>query len=200
MPSTRRWRRRPSAEDAPGAEVGDLTGTEPLAHLNGGHEMAGKSSMRSPEQFRKEARERAYKYECDYHGCSQAVLRTFQELLEMEDELLFKATGPLCAGLGTGKSCGALAAGAMVLGMVHGRARMEEGIGGLLKGFMLAQALVRGFEQEFGTTVCQEVSGIDWTDMEAVTQFFSTPAAERACEVAGKVAEMVADLLSGEAS
>jgi C_GCAxxG_C_C family probable redox protein len=156
--------------------------------------------MRSPEEFKKKARERAYNYECEFHGCSQAVLRTFQELLGLEDELLFKAAGPLCAGLGSGKSCGALAAGVMVLGMVHGRSRLEEGIGGLLKGFELAQALVRRFEQEFGTSVCYEISGVDWTDMQAVTQFLATPGDEKACEVAGKTAEIVADLLVEEAS
>lgn len=161
--------------------------------------MTDSDIMRSPETFRREARERAYRYECEFHGCSQAVLHTFQELLDLKDELLFKAAGPLCAGLGSGKSCGALAAGVMVLGMVHGRAREEEGLGGLLKGFMLAQALVRRFEQEFGTTACDEISGVDWTDMDAVMQFFSTEAAEKACEVAGKTAEMVADLLSQEA-
>jgi len=83
--------------------------------------------------------------------------------------------------------------------MVHGRARSEEGLGGLMKGFMLAQALVRRFEEEFGTTACDEISGVDWGDMQAAIEFFSTPAAEKACEVAGKTAEMVADLLSGEA-
>jgi C_GCAxxG_C_C family probable redox protein len=161
--------------------------------------MTDKNIVRSPEEFRREARERAYERECEFHGCSQAVLGTFQELLDLKDDLVFKAAGPLCAGLGSGRSCGALAAGAMVVGMVHGRAREEEGLGGLLKGFTLAQALVRRFEEEFGTTACAELSGVDWSDMEAVTQFFSSDAAEKACEVAGKTAEIVADLLSQEA-
>jgi len=150
----------------------------------------------NPEAFRKEARERAYRYECEFHGCSQAVLRTFQELLGLDDDLLFKASGPLCAGLGLGKGCGALAGGALALGMVHGRARMEEGIAGLMPGFMLAQALVRRFEQEFGTTVCYEICKVDWSDMQAVSQISSGSRLERACEVAGKTAEIVADLLS----
>jgi hypothetical protein len=149
-----------------------------------------------PEAFRKEARERAYRYECEFHGCSQAVLRTFQELLGREDDVLLKASGPLCAGLGLDKGCGALAAGALVLGMVHGRARMEEGLGGLMTGFMLAQALVRRFEQEFGTTVCYEICKVDWSDMQAVSQVFSGSGLEQACQVAGKTAEIVADLLS----
>jgi C_GCAxxG_C_C family probable redox protein len=155
---------------------------------------------RSPQALRREARERAYKYECEFHGCSQAVLRTFQELLGLEDDLLFRAAGPLCAGLGSGKSCGALVAGVMALGMVHGRARMEEGLAGLPKGFFLAQALVRRFEEEFGTTVCYDISGVDWTDMRAVAAFSSNPAAEKACQVASKTAEMVADLLIEQAN
>jgi hypothetical protein len=114
----------------------------------------------------------------------------------MEDDLLLKAAAPRCAGLGTGRGCGALAAGVMVLGMVHGRSRMEEELGGLFKGFMLSQALVRKFEEEYGTTVCAEISGIDWTDMEAAMAFLTGPAAEKACEVAGKTSEMVAEILS----
>ena len=73
---------------------------------------------------------------------------------------------------------------------------MDEGIGGLMPEFMLAQQLVRRFEQEFGTTVCYDFRKVDWTDMQAVSQFFSTDAAEQACRVAGKTAEIVADLLS----
>jgi C_GCAxxG_C_C family probable redox protein len=153
----------------------------------------------SPEEFKREVQKRAYDYECDYHGCSQAVLRTFQELLNMEDDLLLKAAGPLCAGLGSGKGCGALTAGVLVIGMVHGRARPEEGLGGLLRGFELAQTLVRRFEGEFGTTSCAEISGVDWADPEAVARFLGSPESERACRVAAKTAEIVADLLIQEA-
>lgn len=157
--------------------------------------MTGSRIMGSPEAFKKEARERAYNYECEFHGCSQAVLQTFQELLGMEDDLLLKAAGPLCAGLGSGKGCGALTAGILVLGMLHGRTRPEEGLGGLMKGFQVAQALVSRFEQEFGSTVCQEISGVDWTDPQQVNRFISSKDAEKCCGVAGKTAEIVADLL-----
>lgn len=149
----------------------------------------------SPEAFRREARERAYAYECTHHGCSQAVLGTFLELLGVENPGLLKAASPLCAGLGAGKSCGALAAGVLVLGMVHGRAEPEEGLGGLMKGFELAQTLVRRFEAEFGTTTCAEISGVDWMNPEEVTRFLTTPASEKACRVAAATAGIVADLL-----
>ena len=154
------------------------------------------AKKRSKEAFKKQAGKKAYEYELQYHGCSQAVLRTFQELLGLDDELLFKAAGPLCAGLGTSKTCGALMAGAIALGMKNGRARLEDGIEGLFPGLLAAQNLVRKFEREFGTTSCSEISKIDWTDSGAVVNALSDPEFVEGCaQVVGKTAEMVADLI-----
>jgi C_GCAxxG_C_C family probable redox protein len=154
----------------------------------------------SIQALKKQARKKAYDYELECHGCSQAVLLTFQELLGLEDELTFKAAGPLCAGLGTGKTCGALTGGIMVLGMKYGRPRIQDGLGGLLPGMGVAQRLVKKFEQEFGTTICSEISKIaDWTDLEAVMQAVNNlEFIEREAEVVGKTAEMVAELISEE--
>jgi len=154
----------------------------------------------SKQALKKQARKKAYDYELECHGCSQAVPLTFQELLGLEDELTFKAAGPLCAGLGMGKTCGALTGGIMVLGMKYGRPRIQDGLDGLLPGMGVAQRLVQRFEQEFGTTVCSEISKIDdWTDLEAVMQAVNNPEfIEREAEVVGKTAEMVAELIGEE--
>lgn len=163
--------------------------------------MAESETVKSKEAFMKEARERAYRYELQFHGCSQSVLLPFQELLGLEDELTFKAASALCAGVGMGKTCGALLAGVMVLGMKHGRAQIEEGLVGLMKGLELDQKLVQKFEREFGTTTCYEISGIDWTDEQAVMEFISSPERiEKCAQVAGKTAEMVAEVLSEQGS
>ena len=155
----------------------------------------------SKKALKKQARKKAYDYEMQCHGCSQAVLLTFQELLGLEDELTFKAAGPLCAGLGMGKTCGALTGGILVLGMKYGRRRIQDGLEGLFPGMGIAQKLVQRFEQEFGTTVCSEISKIaDWTDTGAVLKAVNDPEfIKRAAEVVGKTAEMVADLI-GEAA
>ncbi|MBA7692901.1 hypothetical protein ES703_101474 [subsurface metagenome] len=85
--------------------------------------------------------------------------------------------------------------------MKHGRARIQEGLGSLVTGLELAQKLVRKFEQEFGTTSCYEISGIDWTDEKAVMEFISSPERiEKCAQVAGKTAEMVAEVLSEQGS
>jgi C_GCAxxG_C_C family probable redox protein len=154
------------------------------------------AKRRSKEVFKEQARKKAYEYELQFHGCSQAVVRTFQDLLGLEDELLFKAAGPLCAGMGMSRTCGALSGGVMVLGMKQGRSCIEDGIEGLYPGLLAAQDLVRRFEQEFGTTSCSEIAGLDWTDSGAVMKALSHPEfVERCAQVVGKTAEMVAGII-----
>lgn len=153
----------------------------------------------SKEALKEQARKKAYDYELQFHGCSQSVLLAFQELLGLEDELTFKAAGPLCAGLGMGKTCGALAGGVMVLGMKYGRARIEEGLEGLFPGLGPAQSLVQRFEQEFGTTACSEIAKVDWTDFEGAMQSITNPEfIERCAQLVGRTAEMVAELIGEE--
>ena len=69
------------------------------------------------DELRREARKRAYEYEKNFHGCSQAVLLTLQELMDMGDDLSFRAASALCAGVGVGKTCGALTGGVMALSL-----------------------------------------------------------------------------------
>jgi len=88
----------------------------------------------------------------------------------------------------------------MVLGMKHGRAHIEEGLQGLFPGMVLAQRLVQRFEQEFGTTACSEITGVDWTNPEQVTRAVTDPESVAKCaELVGRTAEMVAELIGEEA-
>lgn len=153
----------------------------------------------SKDELKKKAREKAHDYELQYHGCSQSVLLALQELLGLEDELTFKAASALCAGQGMGKTCGALSGGVMVLGLMRGRAHIEEGLEGLIPGLGLAQSLVQRFEQEFGATSCREITKLDWTNFEDVMQAITNPEfIERCAQLAGRTAEMVAELIGEE--
>jgi len=153
----------------------------------------------SKDDLKKKAREKAHDYELQFHGCTQCILLAFQELLGLEDELTFKAASALCAGLGMGKTCGALSGGVMVLGLKHGREHIEEGLEGLIPGLGPAQSLVQRFEQEFGTTSCYEITKLDWTDFEAVMRALTNPEfIERCAQIVGRTAEMVAELIGEE--
>lgn len=151
---------------------------------------------RSLDDFKQTAREKAYFYEKQFHGCSQAILLAYMELLGLQDDLTLKAAGPLCAGMGMGRTCGALAGGIMVLGLKRGRSQIEEGIEGLIPGIFAAQQLVNKFEHEYGTTSCSEISKVNWSDLSEVMRAIADEEfIEKCAKVAGKTAEMVAEIL-----
>jgi len=61
--------------------------------------MKKREVVQSKEAMKEEARERAFKYESTYHGCSQCTMRALQEVLGLEDELVFKAASCLHGGM-----------------------------------------------------------------------------------------------------
>jgi len=162
------------------------------------------------EALMKEARERAYAYEKRYHGCSQMVLLALQELLDLEDDLAFKAANSLVVGQAfTGNTCGVLSAGIMILGMKYGRSRaeLEEGTAGVLKGILPAYRLVKWFEDEFGTTVCRDISGMKVGENglkrmvargPAVEEDINQERLEHCSQLTGKTAEKVVELIFEE--
>jgi len=167
--------------------------------------MAENETVKSKDALKKEAKERAYNYEKRYHGCSQCMMLTLQELFELRDELTLKAASSLCGGLAlTGNTCGALSGAVMFLSMKYGRANVEEGLAGLLKGMLPAYRLVRWFENEFGSAVCREISGLTM-DEETLKVLIANPEAaeagmdhelmEKCSQLVGKTAEKVAEIV-----
>jgi C_GCAxxG_C_C family probable redox protein len=154
----------------------------------------------SKDELKAEAKKKAHDYELQFHGCSQAVLLALQEVLGIGDEVSFKAGSALCAGLGMSKTCGTLTGGVMALSMKKGRERIEQGMDALVPGMLLAQRLVKKFEREFNTTVCYEITGVDWTDFAAVTKLLSDPQSadqlERCAQIVGRTAEMVVEMIN----
>jgi len=172
--------------------------------------MKKRDVVQSKEAMKGEARERAFKYESTYHGCSQCTMRALQEVLGLEDELVFKAASCLHGGMPVErKVCGALNAGVMVLGMKYGRASLDEGMAGTLKGMLQVQKLVRRFEQKFGTTACLEITEGQTVamDEEGLKYFIEHPEVmeemskeliKRCSQVVGKTAEIVVEIINEE--
>jgi len=172
--------------------------------------MKKRDVVQSKEAMKGEARERAFKYESTYHGCSQCTMRALQEVLGLEDELVFKAASCLHGGMPVErKVCGALNAGVMVLGMKYGRASLDEGMAGTLKGMLQVQKLVKRFEQEFGTTACLEITegqtvAVDEEGLKyliehpEVMEEMSKELIKRCSQVVGKTAEIVVEIINEE--
>lgn len=172
--------------------------------------MEKKDIGESKEALKEEARKRASDYELQYHGCGQTTLLALQEVLGLEDEQVFKSASSLCGGIAfERKLCGALTTGLMVLGMKFGRADIQEGLPGILKGIMPAHKLMRRFEQEFGSTVCGEIMG-GGTELPSEEQFremianpdaveeMSREIIAKCAQVVGKTAAMVVEIISEE--
>jgi len=108
-----------------------------------------------------------------------------------------------------GKVCGALNAGVMVLGMKYGRASLDEGMAGTLKGMLQVQKLVKRFEQKFGTTACLEITEGQTVAMDEeglkyliehpeVMEEMSKELIKRCSQVVGKTAEIVVEIINEE--
>jgi C_GCAxxG_C_C family probable redox protein len=160
------------------------------------------------EERKKEVAEKAVRYEREYHCCSQATLLALQEALGLEDELALKAASTLCGGVAlSGNTCGALSAGVMMVGMKQGRGDLKEGFASVMRAMVPANKLVKWFEQEYGTTVCQDISGLELNedmlnlmagDPEAALNALDPDMVEKCSNICGKTAAKVLEILEEE--
>jgi C_GCAxxG_C_C family probable redox protein len=154
---------------------------------------------KSKAEFVEDARKRAYDYDFNCHGCSQAVVRTFLEVFEEENALLFMAASPFAAGMSmTGNNCGALIGGLMILGVVFGRRNMADGMEGIIDGIRPARKLVKHFQGRFGTVNCRDLTQTDLADPVKADAYFAGGGLDRCAGITGEVAAFVADLLYDE--
>ncbi len=132
-------------------------------------------------------------------GCSQSILNAFQQVLEFEDDFWFKALGALQGGGFSGLTCGALATGLILIGGRVGRNSLDEGMQGMLPAFPPCQELAQWFKPMYKSTVCSEITGVNWFDMNEVATHFLGPKAmeahEKCARIAGGTAYKVAEIL-----
>ena len=142
----------------------------------------------------------AYEYYKRYFGCSQSMFQAFLDVLEIRDDFWFKAMGGLQGGGGCGLTCGALTMGFVLINAKVGRASIEEGLKAILPAFGPCHQLVLWFKPMFKSTVCSEISGVDWFDMNDVVNHYFGPKGpetiEKCATLTGATANKVAEILS----
>jgi len=153
----------------------------------------------SKAEFIEAVRKRAYDYDFNCHGCSQAVVQSFLDVFEEDNPPLFMAASPFAAGMSmTGNNCGALIGGLMVLGVVFGRRKMEDCLAGIIDGIRPARRLVKHFQGRFSTVNCRELTQTDLADPVKADAYFAGGGIEKCAGITGEVAALVADLLYDE--
>ncbi len=121
----------------------------------------GKTKKDKPKEKLAEKMEKlAYEYEQDYGGCTQSVLAAGKDVLNLVSDDLFEAGTGLAGGLGlTGKTCGALIGGSMILRAASPRSydNMEDPEEVRFVAYKMVKELCEKFEEEYGTVNCYEI-------------------------------------------
>ena len=107
-----------------------------------------------------------------HESCAQSILAAFLDELGIEAPLVLRAAGAFHGGMVSSLTCGIHAAGAMVLGLLIGREKLEGGLDGLLPIVVPAQELIKRLNKRLGSSSCRELTGVDFTDMEAAIRFY----------------------------
>lgn len=106
-----------------------------------------------------------------YDSCTQAILWSFMEALDMQNKLVLRAGGAMQGGMMSSLTCGIHTAGLMILGMLMGRDDLETGLDGLMPIVVPSQDLVRKLSLRVGGHACLEMTGVDFTDLEAALKY-----------------------------
>lgn len=133
-------------------------------------------------------------------GCSQSIFQAFQDVLDLRDEFWFKALGGLQGGGGCGLTCGALAVGFVLINARVGRASIDQGLEAILPPLEPCHQLALWFKPMFKSTVCSEITGVNWFDLDEVVNHYLGPKGpetiEKCARLTGTTAHKVAEILS----
>lgn len=142
--------------------------------------------------------------ELNYRGCAQATLAALQKHLNIGSPAVFQSASNLSAGIGrSGEgACGALSGGAIAIGLVFGRDKLEPAVNspGYQEGMNRTAKLCDRFQEQFAGIKCHDVqrkiSGRAWNLRDpAEQQSFMETAHPLCAEVCRKAAEFAAEII-----
>jgi len=153
--------------------------------------------LRDPDWIARVAEKASYNM-AKYESCTQSILAAFMEELGIRDPQVMRAAGALHGGLLSSLTCGIHTGGMMVLGLLIGRERLEDGVDGLLPAVMPGQELVKRLNRRFGSHSCLELTGVDFTDLNKAMEFIQSEdhnqCTTRVGEGAGEIARFLVEL------
>ena len=150
--------------------------------------------------------ERGKEYEMKNGGCPQCTLAAIFDVLELENDSVFKAATALADGVGlTGDGhCGALSGGTLAIGYLHGRDKKDFGDTlKLLEANHMAKELRDRFVEKYGTVRCRDLQNrffgrfYNLYDPEELQAAFEAGMLDTCSDVVGDVARMTVDILLG---
>jgi len=115
------------------------------------------------EKMMQIAYDHGFKYEQDYRGCAQCAIAGIQDALSVRNDYVYRVGSGLAGGSGEciDGNCGGYSGGVMMISLLFGRTRQEEGS---KKGredkyvsFALTSALHDKYVEKYGSVICADV-------------------------------------------
>lgn len=128
---------------------------------------------------------------CFHQGfnCAQAIFSAYCEPLGLDTESAMKVAGGFGGGMGRmGETCGAITGAYMLIGLKHGQTLPRDSEA-RNKTYELVRAVADKFRQQYGSTRCKEILGLDL--LTADKQI----AAEQLKTICPKIIRDVADII-----
>ena len=94
------------------------------------------------------------------YNCAQAVACTYCDLVGVDEELMFRLTEALGAGMGGLEgTCGALSGACVLAGMKASTGNLEKPNSKAVS-HQLAKEILKRFKEQNGSVVCKEIKGV----------------------------------------
>ena len=133
---------------------------------------------------------------------SQAILTVGLEKIKQEDENVIKAIGLFGGGIASsGSVCGTLLGAVAAVSALHSRGSLDEKENPRMWG--VGHKLIKEFDkltEDFGGNTCREITGMEWSDRDAVKEYYSNPdsSRKRCIQLIGDFAFILGEILEKE--
>ena len=132
----------------------------------------------------------------NYGNCAQSIVVAFSEMLQLDDPWVSRASSGFLGGMMHSLTCGVQTGGVMVMGLLLGRDRLEEGKDGLRPIALATQELIKRINDRLGSSSCLELTGVDFTDFRQAVAFSRSDTHEKCFVRVAEGAEVIAELIS----
>jgi hypothetical protein len=106
-----------------------------------------------------------------YGGCAQVIVDAFMQEWGICDTMVTRSSTAFLGGMLSSYTCGVHVAGLMVLGLLMGRENIKDGLDGVFPIAIPGQELIRRLNAKIGSHSCKELTGMDFTDLDAALAF-----------------------------
>jgi len=120
-------------------------------------------------------------------NCAELTLTSVLDILGLDNYIFHNLSIPLAAGFGGYKSkngwqgaCGAVCGACSAIGVIMGGQKRMDNVT-MLKAYLKAAKFASEFEKEFGSVVCPELCGFDFSQPDGMTEYIRSGTWSKKC-------------------